>query len=258
MQRVPLNQTYKQDITFEQYPNVRKIYDEITEFATEREFVNEIDGHKYPKGCRYDYSLLFNNNVNFVGKTVCEVGARDSIFGSWLTKYADKVYVSDYFEEWGKDTEHDLGDLDHWKDVWTHCAVNSDRLVMDCEDITKMSYPDNFFDVVICTSVIEHLFTQCKWMGDMKGIREIVRITKPGGKILLSTDMAEETKWISGTLYYSEADLFDRIINPSRCFLNGQWNFKLDDPNNTDVKNIDDQLKTVSPVVLSLVKPLII
>lgn len=255
MNKVALNQIYRENKTYDDYPEIKKTYDELTQFSFDHNFVRVVDGNSYPKGRRYDDAVLFHSpGVDFNGKLVCELGGRDGIFSSWLTKYVDKVHVSDYFEEWGKGTIYDLGDQQYWEKLWKDAAFNPDKLVAEHQDLTNLSYPDNMFDIVICTSVIEHTFNQAEWMGDMLAIREIARITKPGGLILLSTDMAEnKSKWHSGTLYYSKMDLFDRLINPSGCKLNGEFDFDFSSPDTTDIHHIDG-VGNVSSVVFSLVK----
>lgn len=252
---VPLNQVYRQAKTFELYPKIKLTYDELTQFNIDNQFYKKIGDDLYIKGRRYDNAVLFHNDgVDFNGKIVCELGARDGIFSSWLTKFVDKIYVSDYFEEWGKNTEYDLGSFDYWDKLWKKAAYHPEKMITSTQNMLKLDYPDNFFDIVVCTSVIEHTFNQEQWMGDMVAIREIVRITKPGGKILLSTDMAEKTKWHSGTLYYSKIDIFDRIINPSGCHMD-TYDFNLDHPDNTDLHQVDE-LQKASSVVFSLTKPL--
>ncbi len=93
------------------------------------------------------------------------------------------------------------------------------------------------FDYVICTSVIEHLYPQSKGSGDIIGIKEIVRICKPGGIILLSTDMSktgdlEPTRWVSGTFWYTEKELYERVIIPSGCELIGPVDFSFENVDN--------------------------
>ena len=47
-------------------------------------------------------------------------------------------------------------------------------------DITKLPYPDSFFDAIVCGWVLEHL------PDPRLGLRELARVLKPGiGKILL-------------------------------------------------------------------------
>ena len=253
---IPLNQTYKIKQTFIDHPNIKKTYDEIYKYSQDHGFIKPNSAYNRPKGRIYDQAVLFNSpNVDFNNKVVCELGARDGIFGSWLTQFASKVYMSDYFEAWGKGTKDDLGQFEYWQKIWKDSAYNPDRLVCETQDMMKLTYPDNMFDIVICTSVIEHTFNQAQWMGDMIAIREMRRILKPGGLLLLSTDMGDKTTWHSGTLYYSETDLFDRIINPSKCKLNGEYNFSLDDIYNDSIDKIDC-IGRITSVVFSLVKSL--
>jgi len=53
------------------------------------------------------------------------------------------------------------------------------------ENLAKMSFEDNFFDRVFCISVIEHLSCEER----SKGLPEIVRVLKPGGKIIITMDL---------------------------------------------------------------------
>lgn len=213
------------------------------------------NGVYYPKGRRYDDAVLFNSDVDFNGKVVCELGARDGIFGAWLTKYVDLIYISDYFEEWEKGTVNDLGQIDYWKNIWTRVAPNPEKMIIERQDMTKLSYPDNFFDIIVCTSVIEHLYNQVNWNGDMIAIKEMVRVCRPNGLILLSTDMSKtESKWISGTFYYSKKDLFERLIDYSGCTLRGCYDFDFDNPENNALTT-HNGFGPVAPVIFSLKKP---
>lgn len=255
---VPLNQLYREGLTFRVYPEIKKTFEQLNEFSEKNNFKRSVGNQSYLRGRRYDAAVLYHSiggEDTFRGTSICELGGRDGIFASWLTSTASEVYVSDYFEEWGKGTQHDLGSLEYWKQKWTESAVDPSRLHCEHQDITNLTYPDNRFDITICTSVIEHMMPQKNWMGDMIGIRELVRITKPGGYILLSTDMTDSnTKWHSGTLYYNYIDLFDRIINPSRCELYGQHDFSFDHPYNTNIHNING-VGNCSSVILTLRKP---
>jgi SAM-dependent methyltransferase len=247
-----LNQLYREGATRRDRPDIEGVYQDILKF-THHHRVYKDNGR--PVGRIYDQAILYQQVPDWRGKRVCELGGRDGLFASWITREAAEVAVSDYFEEWGKGTADDLGSFLHWKGIWERCAVNPDRLRSGVEDITRLSFPDNYFDVVISTSVIEHLHNQCEWMGDMVGIREMARILKPGGYLLLSTDMTDrKSKWHSGTFYYNETDLFDRVINPSRCRLIGDHDFRFDHPDNTDVRLLEP-VGRVSSVVFALRKP---
>lgn len=128
-------------------------------------------------------------------------------------------------------------------------------MIMETQDMTQLTYPDNFFDIVVSTSVIEHLYNQKDWYGDMIAMKEMVRICKPGGIILLSTDMSKtESKWVSGTFYYNKEDLFKRLINHSGCELRGDYDFEFDNKDN-DALTEHNGFGPVSSVVFSLRKP---
>jgi SAM-dependent methyltransferase len=255
MNKVCLNQTYKIKKTFEDYPEIKKTFDEITKLSIDNDFHQIMpDGQKRIKGRIYDDAVLFHSDVDFNGKLVCDLGARDGIYGAWLTQFVDKIYISDYFEEWGKGTDVDLGQLDYWKNIWTKCAPNPEKMVIETQDMTKLTYPDNYFDIVVSTSVIEHIYNQCDWQGDTLAMKEMARICKPGGIILLSTDMAKESKWVSGTYYYSNEDLYKRLIDPSGCVMRGMTEFSIDHEHN-DAMTSHNGFGPVTSVVFSLRKP---
>ena len=73
-------------------------------------------------------------------------------------------------------------------------------------DITATTFNDNFFDAVTCLSVIEHGVNVDSFFREMK------RIEKPGGILVLSTDYWD-SKIDTGHIraFDSEFKVFDRI-----------------------------------------------
>ncbi len=62
-----------------------------------------------------------------------------------------------------------------------------------CEDIRNTSFPDNFFDCVCAISTIEHIGLSGRFgvakedpKGDVKAIKEVERIIRPGGTFLVT------------------------------------------------------------------------
>ena len=55
-------------------------------------------------------------------------------------------------------------------------------------DLTEMAFPSNYFDKAICVSVLEHLPKDKV----IAGIEELIRVTKPGGKIAITMDVVLE------------------------------------------------------------------
>ena len=73
------------------------------------------------------------------------------------------------------------------KDIkWTSCdnSVEMCKIVNDAQlcDCTSLPYKNEDFDHAICIAVIHHLSTETK---RKLAINELIRITKPGGKILI-------------------------------------------------------------------------
>lgn len=259
MTKVPLNQTYKRSKTYEDYPEIKTTFDELYEFAV---FNNQFRTNKdsvtgemvvNPIGRIYDQSVIYNAIGNWTDKVVCELGARDGIFCSYLTNYVKDIYVSDYFQEWGKGTENDLGQIERWEKIWKSCSPNPDRLHVETQNITELRYCNDSFDVVIATGVMQHLHPQCKGFADIIAIREMVRICKPGGFIALSLEMGVTSKWVSGTYYYSLDDVNKRIIKPSGCKLLGESNFEIEHIDN-DAITEHNGFKPVTSAVFILQK----
>lgn len=49
-------------------------------------------------------------------------------------------------------------------------------------DVTKIPFPDDYFDGLVCIAVLHHLVTEER---RKQAIKELIRIVKPGGKILI-------------------------------------------------------------------------
>jgi SAM-dependent methyltransferase len=57
--------------------------------------------------------------------------------------------------------------------------LKSRRVHHVAADLTRLPYPDGFFDAAVCGWVLEHL------PDPAPGLRELARVLKPGGKLLL-------------------------------------------------------------------------
>lgn len=226
----PFNQLYRKKLTFDKFPQLETLFNDYSKHSVRNNFIRVNDSEPSEiiiKGRRYDCALSLGL-IDFNGKNVCEVGARDSIFGSYLTKYADKVYVSDYFEGWGKGTAHDLGGLGFWEFVWKQAAVNPEKIICEKADILHMNYTDNMFDVVIATHVLNYTVGQTPDMdGDSLAIKELARICKKGGYIIVSVIVGPDDGISQGSHVYTSDTIFERIINKSGCKLLGSHNFDL-------------------------------
>jgi len=61
----------------------------------------------------------------------------------------------------------------------TRADINPRRKGIERLDITDISFPDNTFDVIICSHVLEHV------LDDLKAMRELYRVLKEGGYSLI-------------------------------------------------------------------------
>ncbi|MCS7047196.1 MAG: class I SAM-dependent methyltransferase [Gemmataceae bacterium] len=57
--------------------------------------------------------------------------------------------------------------------------LKSSRISHVAADVTRLPYPDNFFDCVVCGWMLEHL------PDPLPGLRELARVLQPAGKMLL-------------------------------------------------------------------------
>jgi SAM-dependent methyltransferase len=57
--------------------------------------------------------------------------------------------------------------------------VKSSRVTLVAADLTRLPYPDSYFDAVVCGWVLEHL------PDPQPGLNELARVMRPGAKLLL-------------------------------------------------------------------------
>lgn len=76
--------------------------------------------------------------------------------------------------------EHQIENIIKGYDLIDYLSVDIDpSKAMQKEDIQNLSFPDDYFDVVVCIHVLEHIDN------DRAAMSEIYRILKPGGVALL-------------------------------------------------------------------------
>ncbi|MEK7142966.1 MAG: class I SAM-dependent methyltransferase [Patescibacteria group bacterium] len=98
-----------------------------------------------------------------------------------------------------------------------YCQSHYQRsnLIFQRQDLTKIEFPDHFFDCIVIFETIEHI------QDFQKAIGELNRVLKPGGKILISTPnkavYSPNTKKVFYPFHYHEFYLedFQKIL---ACF----------------------------------------
>ena len=83
--------------------------------------------------------------------------------------------------------------------------LKSSRVYQVAADLTRLPFPDGLFDAVVCGWVLEHLPDPCP------GLRELARVLRPGGKLLLMTTEDTFTGAVCSSLWhcrtYNRAEL---------------------------------------------------
>ena len=127
------------------------------EYEEKREYHRNLDK-------RWKYYPVYVEKVNFINKYFSNVSKKDQIVdlgcgeGVIVQKYREKGY--------------DIIGLDY--------NFSSKDVVKG--DLTKTKFEDNFFDLVICLDVLEHLGFEQQELA----VREMKRIMKKNGRILIA------------------------------------------------------------------------
>jgi ubiquinone/menaquinone biosynthesis C-methylase UbiE len=73
--------------------------------------------------------------------------------------------------------------------------LHSDRVALVAADLTRLPYADAAFDAIVCGWVLEHL------PDPAPGLRELARVLRPDGKLLLLTTEDTSLGWVCGRLW---------------------------------------------------------
>lgn len=94
------------------------------------------------------------------------------------------------------------------------------------QDATATSFKDEFFDLILNISAVEHFPGD----GDIEFVKEAIRLLKPGGRLFFSFGIGEEYQegrweWLFCRTYDKEA-LEKRIIEPSGMEVEAEFYFE--------------------------------
>lgn len=103
-------------------------------------------------------------------------------------------------------------------------------------DLTKIQYPDNSFDVVICAHVLGHI------PNEVVAIQELYRVLKKGGYAILMTLISNNTSTLESNEIISDKDRLIHYGEPDLCRLHGQDFVSRMEKQNFKVEKIDYRL----------------
>jgi SAM-dependent methyltransferase len=167
-----------------------------------------------------DYSRLVEYPLAYsqleLGKKdlILDVGSSDSIFPIFLASLGHKVHAIDIDQKVMKLQDY-------------ASKLGTPNLLVSIQDVTKLRYPDGYFDKITVISSIEHVLPIKD--GDVKAIREISRALRIEGQVIVTVPYGDnfETKWshskMSGNSSlmrkYDETAVSERLVKPSSLIL---------------------------------------
>jgi len=113
---------------------------------------------------------------------VLDTGAMHSYFCIYLSQFVRRIYATDNFF-WAQRNyveKQRLFSPQQWM-IYVE-AKGEGRIKGEYADMMGLPYAQDTFDKVLCVSTIEHV------LDDFKGIRELARVLRPSGKLLLTTE----------------------------------------------------------------------
>jgi SAM-dependent methyltransferase len=129
----------------------------------------------------WDYDEILEHGNFKPTDDVLETGAMWSFFSLELSPKVHSITVTDSWA-WANRKfvgEHDVPTGLEWA---TQIGEGVNNTVVAQAEIEDLGYDDASFDKVVCISAIEHV------ENDRKGIEEMMRVLKPGGLLLLTTE----------------------------------------------------------------------
>ena len=127
-----------------------------------------------------------------------DTGSYNTYIGAWISQHVDHIYLTDSFE-WGE--------RDYIKQMsrptpkeWSSRVSQISNVSPVQADLRKLQFPASHFDKVFCFSTIEHV------PEDNIAMQELWRVLKPGGVLVLTTDIS-----LTGQKYKN----FGRVYTPA-------------------------------------------
>jgi SAM-dependent methyltransferase len=143
----------------------------------------------------WEYQKVFAHGDFCGDDVVLDTGAMHTYFCIYLSQFVRTVQATDNFY-WATRqymANQRLSSPEEW--VAYLERKGRGKIRGEAADLTKLPYADDAFDKVLCVSTIEHV------PDDAQGIRELARVLKPVGRLLLTTEFNRRVGKA-----YSEAD----------------------------------------------------
>jgi len=176
---------------------------------------------KVIKGIDYsrivEYPLAFSQLEFGKNDLILDVGSSDSVFPVFLASLGHTVHAIDIDSKVLK--------LERYAN-----ELKILNLTVAIQDITKLLYPDNFFDKITVISAIEHVLPVED--GDVRAIGEIARTLRAGGQAIVTVPCSDEfevkeSRSKTGRNFslirrYDKTAMRERLVKPSGLYLANQ------------------------------------
>lgn len=149
---------------------------------------------------QWEYGYACEHGDFNSSQVVLDTGSLFTLFPVYVSTLVNETILTDNYD-WVKTSRQKIIELEEWKKL---VVDNGNNISIKQADITALPFDDNYFNVVLCISTIEHV------KNDIGGIVEMMRVLKPGGKLILTTEYHPE-------IYYPYHDPF-RIYNEDHLF----------------------------------------
>lgn len=153
----------------------RKLAEWYDQYETVAEIILDVQlsgtlkkGRKWMEGFRSEMVSRLAGDID--GKKVLDIGCQYGVFSFYLSERGGMVTGMDISEKWVNRCREECSERYPEKDM--------DFVVGDAQ---ALPFPDESFDIVVCTEVVEHV----DYAGNVLG--EIHRVLTPGGILVLGT-----------------------------------------------------------------------
>jgi ubiquinone/menaquinone biosynthesis C-methylase UbiE len=180
------------------------------------------------------YKIIGNVNEN---KLILDLGCGDGVFTRMLSCKSNAVVGMDISAE----------DLKKARD---HCSTlnNNSKIIFAMGDVTSTKFDDNSFDIIICTSVLEHIL-------DLDAVlREIKRLLKKDGFAVIGYPIETRLMLTFLRTLWPESNSFKTWFNPKKMSI-GEFN-SLPQTHKQNYKNIRKSITRFFQITSSTKIPL--
>lgn len=131
----------------------------------------------------WEYGIPLQD-IELKSSDIClDTGSYNTYIGTYLAQFVSKMYVTDSFE-WSKRDYIKAMNRPSPKE-WMEKVRSAGKNIFPVQDsISESKWENERFDNVFCFSTIEHV------PNHEKAIQELWRVLKPGGQLLLTTDIS--------------------------------------------------------------------